>query len=348
MISTRLTGDDIHRMTKSVFIDGPLDGAPSTKFWALLVLSGVIATAGVIADSVATVIGAMIVAPLMTPILGIALAGVLADRHRIIRSALFVLGGALAVISLAFLISIVFSPPNDYVTNGQVAGRISPSLIDLLAALATGLVGAFALVRSDISDTLPGVAIAISLVPPLAVTGMLLQVGRYGDAGQSLLLFGTNVAAIIATGTVVLLFYRVRGVAQDSGVTVGAFRRGRLVVVLGAVVAVAVPLSVGTVTIARDQLVQATLTPAAESWADAVGWSVSEVSVRSGTATVFAVGPRPEPDATPLRVALDDAGYADIELTVITTDGQEQVCPANSGTCGSEALAPSAVATSGG
>jgi len=260
---------------------------------------------------------------------------------------LFVLGGALVVISLAFIISIFFAPPNDYATNGQVIGRISPSLIDLLAALATGLVGAFALVRSDISDTLPGVAIAISLVPPLAVTGMLLQVGRYGDAGQSLLLFGTNVAAIIATGTLVLLLYRVRGAAQGSGMTVGAFRRRRLLVVIGAVVAVAIPLAVGTAAVARDQSLQVTLEPAAERWADTAGWAISEVNVRNGKATIFAVGPRPEPDAEPLRDALDDAGYTDVDLTVVTADGQVQICPARTGACGDDLGTPGTTETSG-
>lgn len=340
MISTRLNADDIHRMTSAVFLDGGIRSRASSRFWVLLTLAAIIATAGVVADSVATVIGAMIVAPLMTPILGMALSGVLADRLRILRSFLLVLGGALLVIAIAFVISIVFAPPGDYVTNGQVIGRISPSLIDLLAALATGLVGAFALVRSDISDTLPGVAIAISLVPPLAVTGMLLQVGRYGDAGQSLLLFGTNVAAIIATGTVVLLLYRVRAVAQTSGVRVGALSRGRLVVVGAAVVVVAVPLTIGTVSIARDQLLQVAATPLAEKWAAASGWSIAEVDVRNLNVTIHTVGRPPEPDATPLRAALNKAGYSDASLTVIATDGREQVCAPYTATC-TDSVSPS-------
>ena len=82
---------------------------------------------------------------------------------------------------------------------------MSPRLIDLLAALATGVVGAFALIRADVSDTLPGVAIAISLVPPLAVVGLTLRVRGADESLGALLLFGTNVAAIIATGTVLLL-----------------------------------------------------------------------------------------------------------------------------------------------
>ena len=62
-------------------------------------------------------------------------------------------------------------------TNSQVAGRVNPRLVDLLAALATGAVGSIALARDDISDTLPGVAIAVSLVPPLAVVGLTLESG---------------------------------------------------------------------------------------------------------------------------------------------------------------------------
>ncbi|MCX4776147.1 DUF389 domain-containing protein [Streptomyces sp. NBC_01264] len=190
-------------------------------------MAAVIAGAGVVGDSTATVIGAMIVAPLMTPILGSALALVLADREHLVRSALLVLGGAMAVVLIGMLLGRVVSPPDAFASNSQVSSRISPRLIDLLAALATGTVGAFALVRTDISDTLPGVAIAISLVPPLAVTGLLITAHRYHDAGQSALLFATNVAAIVATGTVVFLAYGALTGAQEAGMTVGKFRGGR-------------------------------------------------------------------------------------------------------------------------
>ena len=123
------------------------------------------------------------------------------------------------------------APLDGFATNGQVISRIHPKLIDLIAALATGTVGAFALVRSDISDTLPGVAIAISLVPPLAVVGLLLSVQRYSDAAGAALLFGTNVAAIIATGAAVFLGYRIRQVALEGGHPVGHLRGRSLVVV---------------------------------------------------------------------------------------------------------------------
>ena len=186
-----VTSADVHRMTETLYIDGPLRGRMSSKFWILLLLASIIATAGVIADSTATVIGAMIVAPLMTPILGTALAVVLADREHVVRSVLLVLGGALVVIAIGLILGFLGAPLDGFATNGQVISRIHPKLIDLIAALATGLVGAFALVRADISDTLPGVAIAISLVPPA-------RGGRPAALGSALLGRGGRSAALSA------------------------------------------------------------------------------------------------------------------------------------------------------
>ena len=91
---TTITAEDIDRIRTSVFIEPPVTSRSSTRFWVLLVLASVIASAGVVADSTATVIGAMIVAPLMTPILGIALAVVLADRPHLLRSLVHVVLGA--------------------------------------------------------------------------------------------------------------------------------------------------------------------------------------------------------------------------------------------------------------
>jgi len=86
---------------------------------------------------------------------------------------------------------------------------VNPRLIDLIAALATGAVGSVALVRRDISDTLPGIAIAISLVPPLTVVGLTAESRAWDESFGALFLFGTNVASILATGIVVMALYRV-------------------------------------------------------------------------------------------------------------------------------------------
>ena len=330
---TAITDADIDRMTSAAFIEPGMRSRSSSRFWVLLVLASVIATAGVVADSTATVIGAMIVAPLMTPILGVAVGLVLANHGPLVRSALLVVLGALAVVAIAFVIGAVVHPPDDYATNTQVAARISPRFIDLVAALATGLVGAFALVRSDISATLPGVAIAISLVPPLAVVGLLLEVQRYADAMQALLLFGTNVAAIIVTGTIVLLGYRVRDAARAAGYPVAHMSGRALATVAVLVVVVLVPLGIGTANVTLDQRLKVQATPIAQDWAARAGWEVAVVSVQSRVISVTALGPPPDIEASSLRKELNAAGLSGYDLVIRLVVGGTRSCAAGSDTC---------------
>jgi uncharacterized hydrophobic protein (TIGR00271 family) len=323
--ATRVSGADIDRMIDRLYVEGR---RKQSAFWVLLTLSAVIAGAGVVADSDATVIGAMIVAPLMTPILGTALAVVLADRARILRGLATVLLGAALVVVVGYLLGLLVPEPVVAATNSQVASRVSPDLVDLVGALATGLVGAFALVRDDVSDTLPGVAIAISLVPPLAVVGLTLESGEPGQALGALLLFASNVAAIIATGTGLLLAFRLRAAAEAAGRPVGRLRRATIAVVAGFVVLVAVPLGVGSYQVFAESTTIAGLRPVAERWAAASSWRVVDVSGTADSIRIEVLGPPPGPDVAPLRRALDEAGYADVAVQVSLVYGGTQELPA--------------------
>lgn len=330
---------DLARMRTALFIEPPLRSRSSTRFWALLALASVIATAGVVADSTATVIGAMIVAPLMTPILGTALSVVLADRVHLRRSLLLVVGGGLLVVAIAFWIGVAVHPLDAYEANTQVSARINPRLIDLVAALATGTVGAFALVRSDISDTLPGVAIAISLVPPLAVVGLLLEVGRFADAAGAALLFLTNFAAIVATGTLVFLIAKIRDAAAGAGEPVGELRGLTLATIAAGLLVVAVPLAAGSWSVIQDYQRQAEATAVAQAWADAASLRLTSVAVSGGEVVVTAVGTAPQ-SAAGLRAAMDSAGLADEDLSLRLVAGVTQDCPAHSGGCVQAQAAP--------
>ncbi len=312
-----LTGDDVRRITDGVYVGRRDPARDLSAFWVLLVLSAVIASAGVVSDSTATVIGAMIVAPLMRPILGTACALVLSDRRELTRAVLYVCGGALSVVVVAFVMGLLMQTEVVAATNSQVAGRVSPRLIDLVAAIATGLVGAFAVIRSDVSDTLPGVAIAISLVPPLAVIGLTLESGEPGQALGALLLFGTNVAAIISTGVALLLAAGLRPVARAAGEPVGRLRGRTLGVVVGSLALVAVPLAIGSFQVARDQYVVATAQPATEAWAEEHGFTVAGLSMRGSTLQIDALGPSLDPRVEDLRAELADVGLGDtqVELT---------------------------------
>ncbi len=158
-------------------------------------------------------------------------------------------GGA-AAIAIGYLVGLTVVNHVVAETNSQVAGRVHPHLIDLYAALATGVVGSVALVRRDISDTLPGVAIAISLVPPLSVVGLTLEAGAYGQSLGAFLLFLTNVAAILATGIIVMALYGVQRLGGRSGHA--RSRRRATFVVVALVVIVAVPLTISSINIASD------------------------------------------------------------------------------------------------
>lgn len=323
----RVAINDLAHMRTAVFFEEPGRRDKLSRFWMLLVLAAIIASAGVVADSTATVIGAMIVAPLMRPILGIAAALVLVDRRMLTRSVMLVLGSVLLVIGTGVAIGLLTSQPVQAATNGQVAGRVSPRLIDLIAALATGLVGAFAAVRSDVSDTLPGVAIAISLVPPLAVVGLTLEAGEPGQALGALLLFGTNVTAIVATGVLLFLLGGLRQARLASGQPLGQLKGSTLAIVASTLALVAVPLAIGSAQVAREQRTLATAQPIVELWGRSHGYTPTDLSVRGGTLYVAALGTTTTPDISALRSALDHAGLGDIGVEVEYSLGARLTSP---------------------
>jgi uncharacterized hydrophobic protein (TIGR00271 family) len=304
-------------MRERLLFDGAERSRKLTAYWVLLLLSAVIASAGVVADSTATVIGAMIVAPLMTPILGSVLSVVTGDPRNLLLSVGLVVAGAAAVIAVAFGIGLLIPYELVAETSSQISGRVSPRIIDLVAAVATGAVGAFALVRSDVSDTLPGVAIAISLVPPLCVVGLTLESGAEGQSAGALLLFLTNVAAILLSGLVVMALYGVGRVRADTGTRSRLSHRGAIAVVTVFVAVLAIPLAASSSRITTSTLTVRDVTRVADAWAGAASWDVVSVELHDGGGVlVRAVGPLPVPDTGELRSRLDAAGLEGVDVRV--------------------------------
>jgi uncharacterized hydrophobic protein (TIGR00271 family) len=321
-----ISASDVARMRENLLFDGPTKGRKLSRFWTLLVLAAIIASAGVVSDSTATVIGAMIVAPLMTPIIGTVLSIVTGDRINLLRSVSMVLGGALVAIGIGYLLGLV--APIDVVadTNAQVAARVQPRLLDLLAALATGVVGAFAQCREDVSDTLPGVAIAISLVPPLTVVGLTMEAGAYDESAGALLLFLTNVAAILVTGCIVMALFGVFGQALAAG-PAHLNRRNAVAGVIVVAVIILVPLVVSSAKLTEARIEEHDIASVTDAWADSAGWSVVGVDRADGEATVTVVGPLPAPDADVLRSMLDARGLADLDVRVRLVPQEEVLLP---------------------
>lgn len=307
--SRDLPADELERMRDSVFVDGPDRGRRITRFWILLVLSATIASAGVVGDSTAAVIGAMIVAPLMTPIQGTMLAVVLGDRRNLVQSLVLLVGGALTAVAIGWLVGQVVFLDVVAESNGQVAARVHPRLIDLLAAVATGAVGSIALLRRDISDTLPGVAIAISLVPPLTVVGLTLEAGAWSQAWGAFLLFVTNVAAILGVGIVVMAVrgvYRMAPAPDPAQRSVN--RRNAILVITALVVVVGTALTASTAAIVADTRRELSVRDVARAWGEDSGWELVEIRTQESTVVARLEGPLPLPDTESLRAELTAAG----------------------------------------
>lgn len=165
-------------------------------FIALMCLSTIIAACGLLLDSAAIVIGAMLVAPLMTPLLGSGLSLVQGNVVLLKNTIKSVAGG----FCLAFLICVVMGLAHgvfgDNVPTREMQGRGSPSFLDLIVALVSGIAAAYATGRPNLISALPGVAIAAALVPPIATSGLAAAMGEFGLSTRAALLFLTNIVAI--------------------------------------------------------------------------------------------------------------------------------------------------------
>jgi len=175
-----------------------------TRFVSLMMLSTAIAVFGILGDSTAVVIGAMLVAPLMFPVLGGAAAIVMGWPRRIVSRALLVAAGSLLAVLLAAAISFLI-PGRATPLPAELMARTSPNLLDLGIALAAGAAGAYGQVRRHASDVLTGVAVAVALVPPLAVVGITLQLTEWQLALGSTLLFLANVVGIVIAASATFL-----------------------------------------------------------------------------------------------------------------------------------------------
>ncbi|MEC4805877.1 MAG: TIGR00341 family protein [Jaaginema sp. PMC 1079.18] len=178
---------------------------PSFSFHFLLAMSSIIATLGLLANNVAVIIGAMIIAPLIGPIVGVAYSMVIGNRRLLRRSLLTLLTGISLTVFVSFFTTHLVGLRN---LNAEITARANPTLIDLGVALAAGAAGSFATSRRRIADALPGVAIAVALVPPLSVVGIGVALGFESIASQSLLLFLTNLTGIIFSSSLVFLLQR--------------------------------------------------------------------------------------------------------------------------------------------
>lgn len=195
---------------REIIADITESSSPGFDYFLMVILSTSIATLGLITDSPAVIIGAMLVAPLMSPIIGIGLASMI-GRRTLLKSALSaVLRGALLAVGLSTLLTVI----NSYLPfvslhelPQEIISRTHPSPIDLMIALAGGIAAAYSLTEERLSAALPGVAIATALMPPICTVGIGVALLDWDVAGGAFLLFITN-AVTIAFAAAFVFFLR--------------------------------------------------------------------------------------------------------------------------------------------
>ena len=287
----KFTPADIPGFENKLFFEGDRTQRSLVRFSVLLFLSTVIATQGVIADSTATVIGAMIIAPLMTPIIATTAALVMGNGRRALYSFLLVAAGTLGVIIVSAGFGFLAIHVVDFDTNSQITARVAPRILDLIIALAAGTAGAFAISRDDIADSIPGVAISIALVPPLCVVGIALSAAQWSDAWGALLLFLTNFLSILLAGGAVFGVLGLgRAVTEDMGHV--NKRRAYRIITLG-IMLITIPLAITTTKVGRDSIAQVKITNYVNQWLSQYpgDFVIKSVLVSGNMAKIIISGP---------------------------------------------------------
>lgn len=219
---------------------------PTFGYFFMLAVAAAIATFGLLGNSAPAIIGAMIIAPLMAPIMSLAFGLISLNWRMIVTSILSVSSGVILVILFAFVSAQLIGLR---IAGSEILGRTSPTLLDLGVAMAAGAAGAFAYTRKSIMNSIAGVAIAVALVPPLAVVGIGLAFGRkatgegigglsdiglyaggFDIAQGAFVLFLTNLIGIVLVADIVFMFHRygrwkqsLIGIAMLVGLTVLIF-----------------------------------------------------------------------------------------------------------------------------
>jgi len=220
------------------------EAALSRNYIVLTVASCVIATLGLIENSVAIIIGAMIIAPLIGPIQAFAYAALSGDLGLVRRALTTAISGVAIAVLTSWALGAAIAVP---AAGSEVLARTRPTVLDLVIALAAGAIAGFAKVRPAVGSAIAGTAIAVALMPPLCVVGLAIAGREWSWAKGAALLFGTNFLGIaLACMVVYLLARRLR-----------THNRPALVMTIGLATALAFPLGAGFLEIVRKGRLEA-------------------------------------------------------------------------------------------
>jgi uncharacterized hydrophobic protein (TIGR00271 family) len=197
---TQFEGEELER-------DADESSLTSLDYLVLITIAAILAAFGLVLNSSAVIIGAMLVAPLMTPLIAFA-TGIAIGKIKIMRQAAgTLLQGIFAALLVAFIVGWLSSTN---IVTAEMAGRGNVTFLDMGVALASGFIGAYAKTRSNIASSLAGVAIAAALMPPLVTVGLAISFGEWALAEGASLLFLTNIVSITLAAWITLFWLGLR------------------------------------------------------------------------------------------------------------------------------------------
>ncbi|PIT90173.1 MAG: hypothetical protein COU22_03640 [Candidatus Komeilibacteria bacterium CG10_big_fil_rev_8_21_14_0_10_41_13] len=213
---------------------------PDLDFFVLTIFAAVIITLGLILNNSSVVIGGMLMAPLVWPILAFALAMVKGSL-RLFQDSLWTLVKAtLSILLVAYVIGL-FSPFNDF--GVEVISRTQPTLLELVIALASGFVAAFVISYPGLGSFIAGVVIASAIVPPLCVTALSFAENNLTQAGGSFLLFVANLIAMVLSAALFLSLAKFKPLAGEASTE---RRKSQMIWSLAFLIVIAIPLGIIT------------------------------------------------------------------------------------------------------
>lgn len=178
------------------------ESTPRREFFMMVILSIAMSTCGLLLNSAAVIIGSMLIAPILSPILSLSLGIVMSDYKLIKRSFYTLLKSILFSLAAAVIIAL-FLLPQEYGMTPEIESRTEVSIVYIIIAMVAGVAASFAYVKTNLNKTLPGVAISVAIIPPLAVCGIGIAMLDWDVISKSFFLFGSNIVGIIFASTIV-------------------------------------------------------------------------------------------------------------------------------------------------
>ena len=188
-------------------------GGLSLDYVVLIVIAAILASLGLILNSNAVIIGAMLVAPLMAPLIAFSTGMAVGELRLARKSIIALLVGILLALGVSYLVGLISATT---IITSEMAGRGNPTFLDLAVALASGVIGAYAAGRKSISSAAAGVAIAAALMPPLCTVGLAYAFGDTALSKGAFLLFLTNIISIILAATITFFWLGLRSYETDE------------------------------------------------------------------------------------------------------------------------------------